>query len=131
MPRIKCVVRGFEVNKRWIRLNKIIDGKTYNYRTKKYQNPIKTKGDAICIKAIKGQLKGVKIDKPCVIHYNFYAPDEWDADGVISAFLKCYLDGLQKAGVIQGDSFKYVSYPRIDSYQIDRNDPRVVTFIEY
>lgn len=123
--KYKVVVRGFN-----IRLNKILDGKTYNYRTKKYINPVKLKGDALCIKAIKGQLKGVKIDKPVVIHYHFYAPDAWDADGIISAFLKCYLDALQKAGVIQNDSFRFVSYPRIDSYQIDRDDPRVVTIIE-
>lgn len=126
----KVVVRNFTISNKWIRLNHILDGKLYDYRTKKYKNPIKIKGDSICIKAIKGQLKNVQIDRPVVIHYNFYAPDEWDADGIISAFLKCYLDGLQKANVIKGDSYKFVSYPRIDSYQIDRKDPRVETWIE-
>ena len=123
--KYRVVVRGFD-----IRLNKIIEGNVYDYRAKKYRNPTKMKGDAICIKAIKGQLKGVHITKPVVIHYKFYAPDGWDADGIISAFLKCYLDALQKAKVIDGDSFRFVSYPRIDGYEIDRNDPRVETIIE-
>lgn len=121
----KVVVRGFD-----IKLNQILEGKVYDYRLHKYHNPVKAKGDSICIKAIKGQLKGVHITKPCIIHYHFYVKDVWDADGNISAFWKCYLDALQKAGVIENDSYKFVGYPRLDSYQIDKNDPRVVTLIE-
>lgn len=123
--RYKCVVRGFD-----IKLNKLLEGKIYDRRTKKWHNPVKSKGDSICMKAIYGQLKGVHIERPVVIHYYFYAPDAWDADGVISAFWKCFLDALQKTKVIQNDSFKYVGYPRIEHYEIDRKDPRVVVILE-
>lgn len=122
----KVVVKGFDVN-----LNKILAGRIYDYRTKKYHNPVKAKGDACCIKAISGQLKGVHIENPIIPHYYFYVKDRrGDRDGIVSAFMKCFLDGLQKAKVIRNDGWNDVLTPQIEIMTVDKDNPRIIVILE-
>ena len=41
-------VKGFKSG-----LNELLSGKIYDYRTKKYRNPVKNRNDALCAKFIK------------------------------------------------------------------------------
>ena len=67
----KLTVYGFDSG-----LNELLAGRMYDFRTKKYRNPVKNKNDLICQKAINEHMKGVKIDKPIVIGYKFFCKDK-------------------------------------------------------
>lgn len=51
-------VKGFKSG-----LNELLSGKIYDYRTKKYRNPVKNRNDALCAKFIKlsKELNGIQI----------------------------------------------------------------------
>lgn len=51
---------------------------------------------------------GLKIEKPCIVHFRWYEKDRRrDADNI--AFAKKFvLDALVTAGILKGDSQKYV-----------------------
>ena len=95
--RYQVTVKGFKSG-----LNELIAGRMYDHRTKKYRNPIKNKNDALCVKYIKSSrsLRGVKIDRPIIIHYAFYCEDKMhDRMNIASAFIKSFEDALQKCNV--------------------------------
>lgn len=122
----RVVIKGFDIN-----LNKLLAGRMYDYRTKKYRNSIKNKGDNICARSIKSQMHNVHIKKPIVCHYYFYVKDKrQDRDGIISAFMKCFLDALQKCKVIQNDGWNDVLTPVIEVMEVDKANPRIEVEIE-
>lgn len=125
MATYKLTVKGFSSG-----LNELLGGRTYNYRTRKYMNPVKSKNDAICRRAINASvLKGVKITKPIVMRYSFYVPDKrHDRMNVASAFIKSFEDALQECKVIKNDGYDDVLTPEL-AFAVDRINPRVEIII--
>lgn len=120
-------VKGFKSG-----LNELISGKVYDYRTKKYRNPVKNKNDGLCVKFIKlsKDLIGVHIDKPVIIHYSFYCENKMhDRMNTASAFIKSFEDALQKCGIIKNDGYDDVLTPTLE-FSIDKQNPRVEVVIE-
>lgn len=111
-------------------LNELLAGRTYNYRTKKYQNSVKTSNDNVCLRAIKKYMPSVKIDKTIKCTFFIYAQDKkHDRGNLSSACEKSFLDALQIAKVIKNDGFDDV----MDSVfytEIDKNNPRIEVIIE-
>ena len=111
-------------------LNELLSGKVYNYRTKKYQNPVKADNDKICRLAIQKYMHGIKIDKPIRCHFRVYAKDKkHDRGNVYTATEKSFLDALQQMKVIKNDGFDDV----LDSTfltELDRLNPRIEVEIE-
>ena len=125
--RYQVTVKGFKSG-----LNELIAGRMYDHRTKKYRNPIKNKNDALCVKYIKASrsLRGVKIDRPIIIHYAFYCEDKMhDRMNIASAFIKSFEDALQKCNVIKNDGFDDVLTPTL-RFEVDSGNPRIEIVIE-
>lgn len=111
-------------------LNELLGGRIYNFRTKKYQNPVKSSNDAICVRAIKKYLRGVKIEKPIQCTYWIYAQDKrHDRNNIESATTKSFLDALQKCDCIKSDGYDYV-LDSIFHTSVDKNNPRIEVEIE-
>lgn len=120
-------VKGFKSG-----LNELLGGRMYDHRTKKYRNSEKSKNDAICAKYIKlsKDLRGVKIDRPVIIHYEFYCENKMhDRMNVASAFIKSFEDALQKCRVLKNDGWDDVLTPTL-AFDIDKQKPRVEVTIE-
>ena len=106
-------------------LNELLGGRIYNFRTRKYHNPVKSANDAICLRAIKKYMRGVKIDKPIQCTYWIYAQDKRHDRGNLSAAVeKSFLDALQQANVITNDGFENV-LDSIFHTTVDRNNPHI------
>lgn len=120
-------VKGFKSG-----LNELLSGRMYDHRTKKYRNPEKSRNDAICAKYIKlsKDLRGVKIERPVIIHYSFYCENKMhDRMNVASAFIKSFEDAMQKCRIIRNDGWDDVLTPTL-SFDIDKQKPRVEVTIE-
>lgn len=120
-------VKGFKSG-----LNELLCGRMYDHRTKKYRNPEKSRNDAICAKYIKlsKDLRGVKIERPVIIHYSFYCENKMhDRMNVASAFIKSFEDAMQKCRIIINDGWDDVLTPTL-SFYIDKQKPRVEVTIE-
>ena len=120
-------VKGFKSG-----LNELLGGRMYDHRTKKYRNSEKSKNDAICAKYIKlsKDLHGVKIERPVIIHYEFYCENKMhDRMNVASAFIKSFEDALQKCRVLKNDGWDDVLTPTL-AFEIDKQKPRVEVTIE-
>lgn len=111
-------------------LNELLSGRMYNFRTKKYHNPVKAENDKVCLKAIKKYMPDVHIDKPIKCTYWIYAQDKrHDRGNLTSAVEKSFLDSMQIAKCICNDGYDDV----LDSIfytELDRNNPRVEVEIE-
>ena len=111
-------------------LNELLGGRMYDFRTKKYKNPVKSANDAICVRAIRKYMRGVKIDNPIQCTYWIYAQDKrHDRGNLYSAVEKSFLDALQTAGCIKSDGFDYV-LDSIFHTAVDRHNPRIEVEIE-
>ena len=111
-------------------LNELLGGRMYDFRTKKYKNPVKSANDAICVRAIRKYMRGVKIDKPIQCTYWIYAQDKRHDRGNLSAAVeKSFLDALQQANVISNDGFDQV-YDSIFHTSVNRNNPHIEVEIE-
>ena len=97
----------------------------YNFRTKRYHNPVKADNDKKCLIAIKKYLKGVHIDKPIKCVFHIYSADKrHDRGNLCSAVEKSFLDALQTAKVISNDGWDDVMDSEFHT-QLDKNNPRV------
>ncbi|MBO5921945.1 MAG: hypothetical protein J6Q48_06110 [Bacteroidaceae bacterium] len=97
----------------------------YNFRTKKYHNPVKAENDKICLRAIKKYMPGVKIDKPVRCVYYIYAQDKrHDRANLCAAVSKSFADALQLAGVISNDSFDLYLDEEFHT-DLSRENPRI------
>ena len=111
-------------------LNELLGGRMYDFRTKKYRNPVKSANDAICARAIRKYMRGVKIDKPIQCTYWIYAQDKrHDRGNLSSACEKSFLDALQQAKVISNDGFDDV-FDSIFHTAVDRHNPHIEVEIE-
>ena len=106
-------------------LNELLNGRMYNFRTKKYHNPVKAENDKICLRAIKKYMPGVKIDKPVRCVYYIYAQDKrHDRANLCAAVSKSFADALQLAGVISNDSFDLYLDEEFHT-DLSRENPRI------
>ena len=111
-------------------LNELLNGRLYNFRTKKYHNSVKSENDKECRLAIQKYMRGVKIDKPIRCTYYIYAQDKrHDRGNLACAVEKSFLDALQEVKVIKNDGFDDV----LDSVfhtELCRDNPRIEVEIE-
>lgn len=110
-------------------LNELLNGRIKDYRTKKYRNSVKIKNDAICRKAIRSQLKGIKITTPIVCTYNIYAKNKrHDRSNLYSSVEKSFLDALQQEGTITSDGWNFVGDSVFNTF-VDAENPRILVQI--
>lgn len=127
----KCIVKGYDSG-----LNQLLDAQIRRWDSRLHKlivaNPEKAKNDRICERAIRQQLKGVRIVNPIAIRYHFYVPNKkHDRSNTASAFVKSFEDALQHCKVIENDTYDLVLTP-VYYFDVDRNDPRIeVEIIEY
>ena len=111
-------------------LNELLGGRMYNFRTKKYHNPVKCENDRLCLVAIRKYLRGVRIDKPIQCTFWIYAQNKrHDRGNLCSATEKSFLDALQEAKVISNDGWDDV----LDSVfhtSVCKTNPRIEVEIE-
>ena len=111
-------------------LNELLSGRMYDFRTRKYRNPVKTENDRICLRAIKKCIPKVKINKPVKCTYWIYAKDKrHDRSNLCSAVSKSFADSLILAGTIQNDTWDLYLGEEFHT-EIDRENPRIVVEIE-
>lgn len=111
-------------------LNELLAGRTYDYRSKKYHNSVKSANDRVCCVAIRRDLKGVKLKTPIRCTYYIYAQDKrHDRGNLYSATEKSFLDALQSCKVLANDSWD-MCYDGVFHTMLDRGNPRVVVEIE-
>ena len=111
-------------------LNELLGGRMYNFRTKKYYNPVKCENDRLCLVAIRKYMRGVKIDKPIQCTFWIYAQDKrHDRGNLSSACEKSFLDALQQAKVIESDKWENV-LDSIFHTSVSKENPRIVVEIE-
>jgi hypothetical protein len=111
-------------------LNELLAGRTYDYRSKKYHNSVKSANDRACCVAIRRDLKGVKLKTPIRCTYYIYAQDKrHDRGNLYSATEKSFLDALQSCKVLANDSWD-MCYDGVFHTMLDRDNPRVVVEIE-
>jgi len=113
-------------------LNEVLNGRMYDFRCRKYRNPVKQENDKICCNGIRfaKELRGVHIHEPIIIHYKFYVANKRrDRMNVASAFDKSFEDALQLCQVIHNDGWDDV-YGATYEFHIDKNNPRVEICIE-
>ena len=83
-------------------------------------------GIALCAKV--GLPKGVRVNCKAQIHMHFVEKDHRrDYDNIRSG-AKFILDALQQAGILRGDGQGYL-LPPTETYDVDKNNPRVVVTI--
>lgn len=106
-------------------LNELLSGRLYNFRTKKYHNPVKADNDKVCFMAIKKCIPNVKIENSIKCTYFIYAGDKrHDRSNLYSAIEKSFPDALQQARVISNDSWDCVYDSEFHTF-LDRKNPRV------
>lgn len=75
------------------------------------------------------QHKKLHIDKPVYLHYTFYEPNKKrDLDNVASYFMKVFQDALVRCGILNNDSWYYVTGFSTEFY-IDSKKPRIEVII--
>jgi hypothetical protein len=111
-------------------LNELLAGRTYDYRTKKYHNRVKSDNDRVCCVAIRRDLQGVRLNTPIKCTYYIYAQDKrHDRGNLYSATEKSFLDALQSCKVLENDSWDKC-YDGVFHTMLDRFNPRVEVIIE-
>lgn len=111
-------------------LNELLNGRMYNFRTKKYHNSVKQENDRVCMQAIKKCMPGIKIEKPIKCVFYIYAQDKrHDRGNLSSATEKSFLDALQMSGRLKNDSWNWV-YDSEFHTDVDAKKPRVEVIIE-
>lgn len=106
-------------------LNELLGGRMYNFRAKKYHNPIKAANDKTCLNAINKYLTNMRIDEPIQCIFWIYAADKrHDRGNLCAACEKSFLDALQVAQVIKNDGWDDVR-DSVFHTAIDREHPRI------
>lgn len=105
-------------------LNELLAGRMYNPRTRRYINYVKQSNDKQCCFYIRQQLRGIKLNPPITIHYDFFCKDKrHDRMNIASATDKSFQDALQTCGVLDNDGWNEVVNCTFNFY-IDKENPR-------
>jgi Endodeoxyribonuclease RusA. len=95
-------------------------------RTNPYKGgKMKADNEAICIQAIRQQLRGIQIEKPVHIKFTWYEQNKKrDHDNVSSFGRKVIQDALVKCKVLKDDGWDHVT-GFTDEFLLDRGKPRI------
>lgn len=94
-------------------------------------NELKHDTQDLIIWQIRKQLKGLHINNPVILKYDFYEPNKKrDLDNISAFAHKVVQDSLVLAGVLNNDGWKeIISY--IDQFYLDKENPRIeLTIVE-
>lgn len=93
-------------------------------RNKHLANKLKHEAESAVMWAIRTQLRGVRIDKPVVMHYTWVEPNRRrDKDNI--AFAKKFIqDALVRSKVLRNDGWEQI-VGFSDDFRVDRNHPQV------
>ena len=101
-------------------------------RTNPYKGgKMKKDNEEVVIWSIRQQLRGLHINVPVILKYDFYEPNRRrDLDNISSFAHKVIQDALVKTNVLKNDGWnEIISY--IDQFYLDEENPRIeVTIIE-
>lgn len=101
-------------------------------RTNPYKGgKMKKDNEEVVIWSIRQQLRGLHIDVPVILKYDFYEPNRRrDLDNISSFAHKVIQDALVKTNVLKNDGWNEItSY--IDQFYLDKENPRIeVTITE-
>ena len=79
---------------------------------------------------IRKDMRGVRIEKPVVIHYHYFEENrKRDLGNVHAPCQKFVEDALQECGVIKNDNQRFV-VGFTATFDVDKNNPRVVVELE-
>ena len=99
-------------------------------------NAMKQKFQEICCWQVRSQLRGLKIEKPVILHYRYFEPNRGqkrDYPNIHSFFSKCFCDSIiaknRGAGVIEDDNPKYLLNETHDFFYTD-GEPFIEVYIE-
>lgn len=101
-------------------------------RTNPYMGgKMKKDNENAVIWAIRQQLRGVHINKPVILKYEFWEPNKKrDLDNVSSFAHKVIQDSLVKTGVLKNDGWNEIA-GFLDQFYLDKKTPRIeVTIVE-
>ena len=73
---------------------------------------------------IRKQLRGVKIEKPVFIRYDWHEPNMKREKSNVAFAKKFIEDALIKCGALKGDGWAYVT-GFTDDFHIDKDAPRI------
>lgn len=91
---------------------------------------MKRKYKKIASDAIRMDLKGLKIERPVILHYRFYEPDKRRDKGNIFSFAdKVIEDALQDTGTIRNDGWGEIENFTHEFF-VDSRKPRIEVVIE-
>ena len=96
---------------------------------------MKKKFEGICCDEIRMQLADYKAQKPIIIHYRFFEPQDGhyrDNMNIFSMFDKCFEDSLQVCKVIPNDNPKFMLNTTHDFFYLPEKwgEPYVEIYIE-
>lgn len=101
-------------------------------RTNPYKGgKMKHDNENTVIWAIRSQLRGIHINNPVMLKYDFYEPNKKrDLDNISSFAHKVIQDSLVKTEVLKNDGWnEIVGY--LDQFYLDKKNPRIeVTIVE-
>lgn len=101
-------------------------------RTNPYKGgKMKKDNEDVVIWSIRQQLRGLHINRPVLIYYQFYEPNsKRDNDNILSCAAKFVQDSLVKTNVLINDNQKCIHRFYFDTY-VDIKNPRIeVTITE-
>ncbi len=91
---------------------------------------MKADNEYIVIVAIMQCMRGVKVEKPVFMEYNWIEPSRRrDKDNVSSFGRKVIQDALVRAGVLKNDGWKNI-VGFSDRFEVDKENPRIEVVIE-
>jgi Holliday junction resolvase RusA-like endonuclease len=81
--------------------------------------------------AIRQQLRGLHINRPVILKYDFYEPNKKrDLDNISSFAHKVIQDSLVKTGILKNDGWHEIT-GFLDQFYCDTKNPRIeVTIVE-
>lgn len=93
-------------------------------------NELKRDTQEVIIWTIRQQLRGLHIDKPVILKYDFYEPNKRrDLDNISAFAHKVVQDSLVLAGVLKNDGWKEI-LGYVDQFYCDRENPRIEVTIK-
>lgn len=100
-----------------------------NFTTK--GNELKQNTQDLIIWRIRQQLRGLHINNPVLLKYDFFEPNKKrDLDNISAFAHKVVQDSLVLAGVLHNDGWKEIT-GFIDQFYLDKENPRIeVTIVE-
>lgn len=101
-------------------------------RTNPYKGgQMKKDNEDTVIWSIRQQLRGLHINKPVILKYDFYEPNKKrDLDNISSFAHKVIQDSLVKTKVLKNDGWNEIT-GYLDQFYCDKKNPRIeVTIVE-